>query len=78
MTILIRRDGTLRCLYGEAIDLADIGHLAIERASHVEPDATGRWIADLTPVSGPILGPYAARSLALAAEAAWIEENRLP
>jgi hypothetical protein len=77
MTIIIQPDGTLRCLYGEAIDLAGIGHLIIQRASHVEPDESGDWLADLSPVSGPTLGPYAARSAALAAEAAWLEANRL-
>ena len=77
MTIIVQPDGGLRCLYAEDIDLAAIGHLAIQRASHVEPDANGRWIADLSPVSGPALGPYAARSEALAAEAAWLERHRL-
>jgi hypothetical protein len=77
MMIVIQPDGTARCLYGETIDLAEIGHLAINRASHVEPDESGQWIADLSPVSGPTLGPFAARSVALAAEAAWLEENRL-
>jgi hypothetical protein len=77
MTIVIAADGTARCLYLEAIDLAELGQPVITRASHVEPDAAGRWFADLSPVSGPALGPYAARSDALAAEAAWLEANRL-
>ena len=47
------------------------------RHSHVEPDESGRWIADLSPVSGPALGPFPTRSAALAAEAAWLEANRL-
>lgn len=77
MTIVITADGTARCLYGEAIDLAEIGQPAISRASHVEPDAAGRWHADLSPVAGPTLGPFPNRSAALAAEAAWLESNRL-
>ena len=77
MTITIQPDGNARCLYEEAIDLAEIGHLAIQRASHIEPNETGQWTADLSPVCGPMLGPYAARSLALTAEAAWLEEHRL-
>ena len=77
MTIVITANGTARCLYSEAIDLAELGQPAISRASHVEPDAAGRWHADLSPVCGPTLGPYAARSDALAAEAAWLEANRL-
>ena len=77
MTLVIGTDGTARCLYGEAIDLGELGHPAISRASHIEPDETGQWLADLSPVSGPILGPFPARSAALAAEAAWLEANRL-
>ena len=38
------------------------------RASHVEPDADGRWWADLSPVAGPRLGPFEVRSAALDAE----------
>ena len=74
MEILIEPTGAARCLYGEAIDLSSLGQLRIKRASHVEPNADGQWLADLTPLSGPVLGPFAARSDALAAEAAWITE----
>ena len=77
MTITIGTDGTARCLYSETIDLAELGQPQIIRASHVEPDETGRWMADLSPVSGPQLGPFPSRSQALAAEAAWLEANRL-
>jgi hypothetical protein len=44
----------------------------ILRASYVEPNATGRWAADLDPVGGPVLGPFDHRSEALAAEQAWL------
>ena len=37
----------------------------------------GQWLADLTPLAGPVLGPFAARSDALTAEAAWITEHWL-
>ena len=47
---------------------------SITRASHVEPDAEGRWLADLTPVAGPVLGPFDLRSEALAAEQVGSEE----
>ena len=77
MTIVIRPDGTARCLYDETIRLAELGQATITRASHVEPDEHGQWIADLTPVSGPTLGPFPTRSAALAAEAQWLEANRL-
>jgi len=69
--------GQSRCLYTEAIDLTTLGVLMIARASHVEPLPDGRWVADLGPVSGPILGPFPRQSDALAAEVAWLEANRL-
>lgn len=75
ISLLVKPDGEVRCVYGEEIDLAAIGAVNITRASHVEPDDQGRWWADLTPVSGPVLGPFGRRSDALAAERAWIEEH---
>ena len=78
MNLVIEPDGRVRAIYGEEIDLAALGPVRISRASHVEPDALGRWLADLTPVVGPILGPFDRRSDALAAEVAWLEGNWLP
>jgi hypothetical protein len=74
MQLLIDPQGQVVCLYGEAIDLAALGRLTIARASHVEPDADGLWWADLAPVQGPRLGPFARRSLALQAEEQWLEQ----
>ena len=78
MNILIEPDGALRCVYDEAIDLTVFGSLEIRRGSHVEPDGTGRWWADLAPVSGPKLGPFDLRGEALDAERAWLEREWLP
>ena len=77
MQILIEPGGMIRCLYSEAIELAALGPLQIARASHVEPTADGQWLADLSPLSGPALGPFVCRSEALAAEEVWITENWL-
>jgi hypothetical protein len=77
MQIIIAPDGVVRCLYGEAIDLAAIGNPIISRASHVEPDQHGCWLADLSPVNGPILGPFPCRSEALLAEQEWLEAEWL-
>ncbi len=55
MKPVIDPSGAIRCLYGEAVDLAALGSLRVERASHVEPDAHGRWTADLSPVGGPLV-----------------------
>lgn len=75
MHLLISTAGNVRCIYIEAIPLQELGTISIQRASHVEPDANGRWLADLSPVSGPVLGPFALRSEALAAEVAWLEQH---
>lgn len=77
MQLVVTTSGVVRCLYTEVIDLADLGRPTIRRASHVEPDATGRWFADLRPVQGPVLGPFERRSEALDAEQAWIEVHWL-
>ena len=77
MDLVIDPRGGIRCLYGEAIDLAALGRLFVIRASFVEPDAVGKWWADLTPVSGPRLGPFVRRSQALEAERAWLQQHWL-
>ncbi|MBL8794673.1 MAG: hypothetical protein JNM56_12270 [Planctomycetia bacterium] len=75
MQLVVAPGGWVRCLYAESLDLTLLGALIIRRASKVEPDATGQWWADLSPVAGPQLGPFAFRSQALAAEQAWLEER---
>jgi hypothetical protein len=77
VNLVIERDGRVRSVYGELIDLAALGPARITRASHVEPDDQGLWLADLSPVRGPLLGPYEKRSEALEAEEGWLEENWL-
>ena len=77
MDLVVRPSGAVAALYSEAIDLAALGTLVIRRASHVEPDARGGWSADLSPVAGPVLGPFPSRSAALAAEVAWLETHWL-
>jgi hypothetical protein len=77
MMLVVDPRGGVRCLYDEAIDLASLGPLSIDRASNVEPDEHGQWWSDLSPVAGPKLGPFAHRSAALAAERHWLEEHRI-
>ena len=77
MELLIELGGQGRCIYGETIDLAQLGTLTIRRGSHVEPDERGQWVCDLSPVSGPILGPFVSRSEALTAEVAWLSQHWL-
>ena len=77
MQLVIDPTGDVRCVYGEALPLAEFGRLTIVRGSHVEPTAAGHWTADLSPVGGPLLGPFESRSAALDAEREWLEQNWL-
>jgi len=77
MDLVIDPHGSVKAVYSELIDLDTLGRPAITRASHVEPDDRGGWLADLGPVGGPVLGPYGRRSEALDAELAWLEANWL-
>ncbi len=76
MELVVDAGGSVRCIYDEGIDLREIGTLKITRASHVEPDATGFWWADMGPVDGPVLGPFRSRSEALEAEREWLLVSR--
>jgi hypothetical protein len=74
MLLWVSPDGRAIGIYGDEIDLATLGNVTISRASHVEPSPDGAgWIADLSPVNGPILGPFKKRHEALAAELAYLE-----
>lgn len=73
MDLVIGRRGEVRCIYDDLLDLHCLGTPHIVRASHVEPDPEGRWWADLSPISGPRIGPFNRRTEALEAELAWLE-----
>lgn len=77
MIIFIPPQGNARALYHDDVTLSKLGRVKLLRASHVEPDEPNRWWADLSPVSGPRLGPFEKRGEALAAEVAWLEEHVL-
>jgi hypothetical protein len=77
LNISIEPCGRIIMIYDD--DLAPLlseGEARIERASHVEPASSG-WIADMSPVHGPTIGPFPLRSEALSAEVAWIKEHIL-
>ena len=75
MDLVVRPNGDVTTLYTELLDLSALGAMNIARASHVEPDDSGRWFAQI--IDGPNLGPFSKRSEALAAEVAWLTEHRL-
>jgi len=78
-TIVIRGD-QIRFIHNDdlANALSTQGPQETKRASHVEPTANGKWIADLSPVWGPVLGPFDRRDAALAAEVTWLQKNNTP
>lgn len=77
MNLYFRPDGSAQCLYAEEIPLQVLGKLDIKRASHVEPDDKnpGFWYIDLSPVGGPRVDGFTSRAEALAAEAAWLNDQ---
>jgi len=76
VSITVQPNGDLRMIYYDEIStLLTLGESRIVRASHVEPDAMG-WTADMSPVKGPVLGPFALRQDALDAEVAWLQAER--
>ena len=78
MTITVDLGGKVSFIYDDALaGLLSEGRSDVRRASHVEPWPGGGWLADMAPVGGPKLGPFALRRDALDAEFAWIQENVL-
>jgi hypothetical protein len=75
MELVVDAGGDVRCVYGEELDLRELGKLQITRASHVEPDRDGFWRADMGPVDGPVLGPFRSRTEALGAETEWLRRT---
>ena len=77
IVLSVGEDGTLRFLYADRMrELLEEGEAAIRRASHVEPEGI-QWTADLSPVGGPILGPYPTREEALSEEVRWLNHHHL-
>ncbi len=71
-------NGVLSFIYSdETAFLSELGATTVTRASHVEPDGSGQWQADMNPVGGPILGPFKLRQTALDAEVDYLKENIL-
>ena len=54
MDLIVAPSGVVTAIYAEAIDLRSLGTTTITRASHVEPDETGQWFAQI--IDGPTVG----------------------
>jgi len=75
MELVVSPGGRVSTIYSEVLDLTPLGRQQITRASHVEPDAQGLWLAQI--IDGPRLGPFGNRSEAIAAEVIWLQQHRL-
>lgn len=72
MSLVIAHTPSMKFVYKDELrPLLEIGEAQVCRASHVEPCGT-QWTADLSPVGGPLLGPFDLRQDALDAEVAWL------
>ena len=63
----------------EVVSLLGEGTSTVRRVSHVEPSFVSGchgWTADMSPVDGPVLGPYETRAEALDAEHEWLQVER--
>lgn len=70
-------NGHLSFVYSDELaDLLDTGAATVRRVSHVEPSPEGGWTADMSPVGGPVLGPFPLRQTALDAERDWLRQER--
>jgi hypothetical protein len=77
-TVSIKSDGTIRFVYDDELEaLKHAGPSHTRRASFVEPDSNGLWFTDLSPIDGPIFGPFRLRKTALDSERDWIEEHAI-
>ena len=76
LTIDCRLDGSLQFVWSDDLSaLVGEGQASIRRVSDVEPDAHGRWWADLGRVGGPVLGPFSKRGAAVEAELEWLNNR---
>jgi hypothetical protein len=77
--ITIQGDHMMFIYTDELALLLDEGSATVTRVSHVEPlyqNEQHGWTADMTPVDGPVLGPYTTRAYALDAERIWLQRER--
>ena len=76
---IVIQGGKIRFVHDDDLvrAMAGLGCATTARASHVEPSGQD-WKADLSPVGGPVLGPFARRDEALAAEVEWLTANNTP
>lgn len=77
VSLFVSPEGELSFVYSDELmaALGELGEVRTARVSHVEPAPDGKsWLADMSPLCGEkvVLGPFASRAEALAAEQAWV------
>ena len=74
LSISINDEGTLEFIYSDdLIGLFSEGKPTITRASSVEPNEEGKWIAHMA--TGEKLGPFTTRQEALSEEVKFLKEK---
>lgn len=81
-SVFILPDGTIRFIYDDSLKwLSSESNIFLKRASHIEANVNDNkveWFADLSPVNGPLLGPFASREESIEAEKHWLHKYHLP
>lgn len=82
MKFIVNPDGSIELIHKDDVNqmFDNPTVVDIKRASHVEPtikDGKVSWFSDMTPVNGPVLGPFDNREEALKEEVTWLENNYL-
>lgn len=73
-TVIVNDRGELSFVWDDALaPLRGLGATEIHRVSHVEPTIGGQWTADLSPIGGPLLGPFDLHAHAIEAEKEWVD-----
>ncbi len=77
MIISVDAEGSMEFIWSDELAcLRDLGECDIRRASHVEPTVDALWEADMSPSGGPVLGKFATRGEAIAAELEWLAQHK--
>jgi hypothetical protein len=79
MRLVVGPDGNTQAIAPNDLSLGNcFGPCEVRRASHVEAvkqEEEYFWTVDLSPVGGPILGPFVTRTEALEEETEWLEQR---
>jgi hypothetical protein len=79
MKLVINKEGAIQTIAEDDLSfVSSLGDCNAQRASHVNPvKHNGKllWSADLSPVGGPVLGPFGTRTEAIKSEIEWLYQR---